>query len=98
MYNKLKELLHGTRFKVKGEVRVPKKNGKRGARLDIVIFNKEQPLIIIEVKSRGNTPENELKQIQMYKALFNLPVFLCRGYEGISQTINRVQKITTNTC
>ena len=67
------------------------------SRLDIVCFKDRQAVCIIECKGWSRSyslvrqyRRNNSKQLQRYRALFNIPVFLCGRASDITKIQNEV--------
>ena len=76
------------------------RSGKRTSKLDLVIFVDKVAKCIIECKSWSDGYSktaiyrtNNTKQIQKYKAAYELPVLVCARMSFITPTIALVEKI-----
>ena len=68
---------------------------RRGSRFDLVVFEDDKPLVIIEIKKTRRANRNT-KQLFKYR-MFGLPVILCAGPLHIAKTIDKVRRLLHST-
>ncbi len=75
----------------------PHIKGKRGVRLDVVVFKNRKAVCIVECKSWSKSYARNYKyrkahntrQVNRYKAYFGLPVFVC-GFKSAIEPLSKI--------
>ena len=76
-------------YQWKTEVKLSSKelDGARGCRFDVVVYEDNKPIAIVEVKKEHNRARVEPKKCNYYRKVTGLPVLHCAGYEGIEEVL-----------
>lgn len=74
-------------YQYKTEVKLSSKelSGNRGCRFDVVVYENNKPIAVIEVKKAHR--KREPKKCNYYRKVTGLPVLHCGGYEGIKEVL-----------
>lgn len=95
LYSKLIDL----GYAVRGEVQVLGNFGlrktKASCRFDLIVFEKQQPILILEIKARKvkhKTCVEDTRQSQKYRT-FGIPVWFVYGMEGAKQVLIDIKAV-----